>query len=395
MHPDEHRAASRSACPGPVSCTPAGHRGVARALRDPGRRAARSCILGRGVTLGRPLALLLSQKRPTANAAVTVVHTGVPDWPRYTQRADIVVAAAGVPGILQPEHLTPGRRRGRRRRPLRGPHAAARRRRGVRGGRRLDHAAGRRRRARPPSPCCSATPSRRPSAARLRGASTARTPNRYPPSMTRIADLLRAGPTRSFEFFPPKTDEMERQLDKTVAELAQLAPVVRVASPTARSGRPVSAPATSSSASTTSRRSRAWPISRASATPGPTSHACSTSTPTPASRTSSPSAVTRPADGSDPGGDFEYAIELVEVVRSPSRRVQHRCRRPSRSCIPARPTGPPIVGTWREKLALADFGVTQFFFDADDYPVWSTSSPPSAAQRRCCPASCRSSPCPA
>ena len=45
------------------------------------------CILGRGTTLGRPLALLLSQKRPTANAAVTVVHTGIPDWPRYTQLA--------------------------------------------------------------------------------------------------------------------------------------------------------------------------------------------------------------------------------------------------------------------------------------------------------------------
>ena len=45
-----------------------------------------------------PLALLLSLKRPTANAAVTVVHTGVPDWPSYTRRADIVVAAAGVPG---------------------------------------------------------------------------------------------------------------------------------------------------------------------------------------------------------------------------------------------------------------------------------------------------------
>jgi len=66
------------------------------------------CVLGRGATLGRPLALLLSQKRPTANAAVTVVHTGVPDWPEYTRRADIVVAAAGAPGILQPEHLTPG-----------------------------------------------------------------------------------------------------------------------------------------------------------------------------------------------------------------------------------------------------------------------------------------------
>jgi methylenetetrahydrofolate dehydrogenase (NADP+)/methenyltetrahydrofolate cyclohydrolase len=93
--------------PGPVPCTPAGieallaHHGVAVAGRE-------VCILGRGLTIGRPLALLLSQKRPTANAAVTVVHTGVPDWPRYTQRAEIVVAAAGVPGILQPEHLRRG-----------------------------------------------------------------------------------------------------------------------------------------------------------------------------------------------------------------------------------------------------------------------------------------------
>src|SRR5207248_2142718 len=65
-------------------------------------------ILGRGATLGRPLAILLAQKRPTANAAVTVVHTGVPDWPRYTLRADILIAAAGVPGIIQPEHVKPG-----------------------------------------------------------------------------------------------------------------------------------------------------------------------------------------------------------------------------------------------------------------------------------------------
>jgi methylenetetrahydrofolate dehydrogenase (NADP+)/methenyltetrahydrofolate cyclohydrolase len=52
--------------------------------------------------------MLLAQKRPTANAAVTVVHTGVPDWARYTQRADILIAAAGVPGIIQPEHVKPG-----------------------------------------------------------------------------------------------------------------------------------------------------------------------------------------------------------------------------------------------------------------------------------------------
>jgi len=93
--------------PGPVPCTPAGIEALLAHYDVPvaGREV---CILGRGATLGRPLALLLSQKRPTANAAVTVVHTGVPDWPEYTKRADIVIAAAGVPGILQPEHLTPG-----------------------------------------------------------------------------------------------------------------------------------------------------------------------------------------------------------------------------------------------------------------------------------------------
>ncbi|MFP5327282.1 MAG: bifunctional 5,10-methylenetetrahydrofolate dehydrogenase/5,10-methenyltetrahydrofolate cyclohydrolase [Acidimicrobiia bacterium] len=93
--------------PGPVPCTPAGIEALLAHYEIPvsGRHVV---ILGRGATLGRPLALLLAQKRPTANAAVTVVHTGVADWPRYTQEADIVVAAAGVPGILQPEHIRPG-----------------------------------------------------------------------------------------------------------------------------------------------------------------------------------------------------------------------------------------------------------------------------------------------
>ena len=93
--------------PGPVPCTPAGIEALLAFHEVPiaGREV---CILGRGTTLGRPLALLLTQKRPTANAAVTVVHTGVPNWADYTRRAEIVVAAAGVPGILQPEHITPG-----------------------------------------------------------------------------------------------------------------------------------------------------------------------------------------------------------------------------------------------------------------------------------------------
>jgi methylenetetrahydrofolate dehydrogenase (NADP+)/methenyltetrahydrofolate cyclohydrolase len=93
--------------PGPVPCTPAGIEALLAHYEIPvsGRHV---CILGRGTTLGRPLALLLSQKRPTANAAVTVVHTGVPNWADYTRAAEIVIAAAGVPGILQPEHITPG-----------------------------------------------------------------------------------------------------------------------------------------------------------------------------------------------------------------------------------------------------------------------------------------------
>ncbi|GAA2368352.1 bifunctional protein FolD [Catellatospora methionotrophica] len=93
--------------PGPLPCTPAGIEALLAYYDIPvaGREVV---ILGRGATLGRPLAMLLAQKRPTADAAVTVVHTGVKDWARYTRRADILIAAAGVPGIIQPEHVKPG-----------------------------------------------------------------------------------------------------------------------------------------------------------------------------------------------------------------------------------------------------------------------------------------------
>ena len=93
--------------PGPVSCTPAGIEAILSHYGVPvaGRHVV---VVGRGVTIGRPLSILLSQKRPTANAAVTMVHTGVPDWADYTRQADILVAAAGVPGMIQPEHVRPG-----------------------------------------------------------------------------------------------------------------------------------------------------------------------------------------------------------------------------------------------------------------------------------------------
>jgi methylenetetrahydrofolate dehydrogenase (NADP+)/methenyltetrahydrofolate cyclohydrolase len=93
--------------PGPVPCTPAGIEALLAHYQVP-VAGQEVCILGRGTTLGRPLALLLSQKRDTANAAVTVVHTGVKNWPDYTRRASIVIAAVGVPYILKPEHITPG-----------------------------------------------------------------------------------------------------------------------------------------------------------------------------------------------------------------------------------------------------------------------------------------------
>ena len=54
------------------------------------------------------MALLMALKRPVANAAVTVVHTGVVDLGAYTRQADIVIAAAGVPGLITPDMVKPG-----------------------------------------------------------------------------------------------------------------------------------------------------------------------------------------------------------------------------------------------------------------------------------------------
>jgi methylenetetrahydrofolate dehydrogenase (NADP+)/methenyltetrahydrofolate cyclohydrolase len=93
--------------PGPLSCTPAGIVELLTAYGVPieGRHVV---VIGRGLTIGRPLALLLTLKRPGCNAAVTVVHTGVPDIAPYVRQADIVVAAAGSPGIVTPDMVKPG-----------------------------------------------------------------------------------------------------------------------------------------------------------------------------------------------------------------------------------------------------------------------------------------------
>ncbi|HEX5945021.1 MAG TPA: tetrahydrofolate dehydrogenase/cyclohydrolase catalytic domain-containing protein [Acidimicrobiales bacterium] len=92
---------------GPVPATPAGIREmfVHYGVEVAGKHVV---VVGRGPTLGRPLALLLTLKQAGANAAVTVVHTGVPDMAAYTREADIVVAAVGSPSIVTPDMVRPG-----------------------------------------------------------------------------------------------------------------------------------------------------------------------------------------------------------------------------------------------------------------------------------------------
>ena len=93
--------------PGPLPCTPAGIVELLRAYRVPveGKHAV---IIGRGLTIGRPLSLLMAMRRPGCNAAVTVVHTGVEDMAALTRTADVIVAAAGVAGLLTPDMVKPG-----------------------------------------------------------------------------------------------------------------------------------------------------------------------------------------------------------------------------------------------------------------------------------------------
>ncbi len=93
--------------PGPLPCTPAGIVELLAEYRVPveGKHVV---IIGRGLTIGRPLALLMSMRRPNCNAAVTVVHTGVDDMAALTRGADVIVSAAGVPGIVTADMIRPG-----------------------------------------------------------------------------------------------------------------------------------------------------------------------------------------------------------------------------------------------------------------------------------------------
>jgi methylenetetrahydrofolate dehydrogenase (NADP+)/methenyltetrahydrofolate cyclohydrolase len=91
--------------PAPLPCTP---RGIVELLRrnGVGLSGAEVCIVGRGTTVGRPLGLLLIRK--SENATVTLCHTGTVDIGAHTRTADIVVAAAGRPGLITGEMVKPG-----------------------------------------------------------------------------------------------------------------------------------------------------------------------------------------------------------------------------------------------------------------------------------------------
>lgn len=92
---------------GPLPCTPAGIVELL-AAHDVPVEGKHAVVVGRGLTIGRPLALLLAAKRPGCNAAVTVVHTGVEDLAGLVRQGDVVVAAAGRAGLITPDMIKPG-----------------------------------------------------------------------------------------------------------------------------------------------------------------------------------------------------------------------------------------------------------------------------------------------
>ena len=90
---------------GPLPCTPRGIIELLHAYKVE-INGANIVIIGRGVTVGRPLGLLLTRK--TENATVTLCHTGTKDLTSYLINADIVIAAAGVPHLVKPNMIKKG-----------------------------------------------------------------------------------------------------------------------------------------------------------------------------------------------------------------------------------------------------------------------------------------------
>ena len=89
----------------PLPCTPMGCIELLR-RHDVPIAGAKVVVVGRGLTVGRPLGLILTRR--SENATVTLCHTGTRDLAAEVRQADIVIAAAGVPGIITPDMIKPG-----------------------------------------------------------------------------------------------------------------------------------------------------------------------------------------------------------------------------------------------------------------------------------------------
>lgn len=183
--------------------------------------------------------------------------------------------------------------------------------------------------------------------------------------MSTISALLRAGPTRSLEFFPPRSDDAERRLRSALDDLAGLEPSF--------------ASVTYGALGSTRDRTRDLVVDMNGRRAFPTMPHLTcvghTRADVAALLDQYAGAGVRnvlalggdpPADGSDPGGEFSHAIELVEVVRA----------HPARFCVGVaahpelHPRSPDRASDRRHlaaKLRLADFAITQFFFRPDDY----------------------------
>ena len=180
-----------------------------------------------------------------------------------------------------------------------------------------------------------------------------------------IADLLDSGPTLSFELFPPKTDEAERALEKCVAELAEM--------------RPSFVSVTYGALGSTRERTRdvVVRINNEQSFPAMPHLTCVGHTRADIAALLDTYAAggienilalggDPPADGSEAGGDFTHAVELVEQVREhPAGFAVGVAAHPEvHPRSPDRTSDRQHLAT---KLALADFGMTQFFFTVDDY----------------------------
>jgi methylenetetrahydrofolate dehydrogenase (NADP+)/methenyltetrahydrofolate cyclohydrolase len=91
--------------PAPLPCTPTGIIELLRRFDVP-IAGANVVVVGRGITVGRPLALMLSRR--SENATVTICHTGTRDLAAHVRQADIVVAAAGSPALITADMVRPG-----------------------------------------------------------------------------------------------------------------------------------------------------------------------------------------------------------------------------------------------------------------------------------------------